>query len=256
MIALIPQLDSSLAYLRPEAQSSSESFAEVLQAASSQTPPQSASPPQYVVQRGDTLNVIAKKLGYSNSTELVKANDIKNPDLIQVGQVLKLSPGDGGNQGSAPTALAAKSTQKATQTALAAKSTQGEKSSPASALEKNVSARGGTMVVASWYGANHQGKTMANGQPYNMYANTAAHRSLPMGTKLNLTNPANGRTATAEITDRGPFIRGRNLDVSYSVAKKLGMVEQGVAKLQMNKAQAQTPQQLSAETPIKPKLYL
>jgi rare lipoprotein A len=57
-----------------------------------------------------------------------------------------------------------------------------------------------------------------------------------MGTKLQLTNPANGRTATVEVTDRGPFIRGRNLDVSYGVARKLGMVDQGVAKLRMNKS--------------------
>jgi rare lipoprotein A len=77
---------------------------------------------------------------------------------------------------------------------------------------------------------------MANGHPFNMYANTAAHRTLPMGTKVNLTNPANGHTATVEITDRGPFIRGRNLDVSYGVAKKLGMVDAGVAKLRMNKS--------------------
>lgn len=251
MIALIPQLDSSLAYLRPEAQSSSESFKDVLQAASSQTQPQTAPPPQYVVQRGDTLNDIAKKLGYANPVELAKANGIRNADLIQVGQVLKLPTGDGGS---------------ATATALAAKSSQGAKSSLASAasaknsqtavLEKKVSAQAGTLVTASWYGANHHGQTMANGQPYNMYANTAAHRTLPFGTKLDLTNPANGRTATVEITDRGPFIRGRNLDVSYNVAKKLGMVQQGVAKLQMNKVQEQSAKQLSADTTIKPKLYL
>ncbi len=243
MIALIPQLDSSLGYLRPEAQSSSESFAEVLQAASSQTPPQTASPPQYVVQRGDTLNEIAKKLGYANPMELAKANGIKNPDLIQVGQVLNLPSGDSGNQG--PTAIA-----------LAAKSSKTGKSSHTEALAKTVSARAGTLVVASWYGANHQGKTMANGQPYNMYADTAAHRTMPLGTKVNLTNPANGHTATVEITDRGPFIRGRSLDVSYAVAKKLGMVEQGVAKLRMAKVQSSSPTQLSADAAIKPKLYL
>jgi rare lipoprotein A len=56
-----------------------------------------------------------------------------------------------------------------------------------------------------------------------------------MGTKLNLTNPRNGRTAQVEVTDRGPYIEGRNLDVSYGVVRKLGMVEQGVAKLRMDK---------------------
>jgi len=223
MIALIPQLDTSLAYLRPEAQSSSASFAEVLQAASSQTPPQSASPPQYVVQQGDTLTIIAKKLGFSDLMQLARANGIKNPDLIQVGQVLKLPTGDSGNQGTSPTAVAVKGAK-------------GGKSPQAYAQEKNISARAGTLVVTSWYGANHQGKPMANGHPFNMYADTAAHRTLPLGTKLDLTNPANGRTATVEVTDRGPFIRGRNLDVSYGVARKLGMVEAGVTKLRMNKS--------------------
>ncbi len=243
MIALIPQIDTSLAYLRPEVKSSSESFAEVLQAASSQTPPQSASPPQYVVQQGDTLNDIAKKLGYANPMELARANGIRNPDLIQVGQVLKITPGDNGNQGASPTALAAKSTR-------------GGKSSETSALEKKVSARAGTLVTASWYGANHHGQTMANGRPFNMYADTAAHRTLPMGTKLDLTNPANGHTATVKVTDRGPFIPGRNLDVSYGVARKLGMVEQGVVKLQMNKVQEQSPNRLSSATLGKAKIIL
>lgn len=243
MIALIPQLDSSLAYLRPEVKSSSESFADVLQAASSQTPAQTASPPQYVVQPGDTLTIIAKKLGVSDPMELARANGIKNPDLIQVGQVLKLSKGAAGKQGdpSQPAPL---------------KAPQGRKTPTAYAQEKNISARAGTLVVSSWYGANHHGQTMANGRPFNMYADTAAHRTLPMGTKLNLTNPANGRTATAEVTDRGPFIQGRNLDVSYGVARKLGMVEQGVVKLQMAKVQEQSPSRLSSATPSKPKLYL
>jgi rare lipoprotein A len=224
MIALIPQLESSLAYLRPEVKASSESFAEVLQTASSQTPPQSASPPpQYVVQQGDTLTEIAKKLGISDPMELARINHIKNPDLIQVGQVLKLPSGDAGKQETTPQPAPPKSPQ-------------GKKVPVLYALEKNVSARAGTLVTASWYGSNHHGQPMANGRPFNMYADTAAHRTLPFGTKVNLTNPANGHTATVEITDRGPFIRGRNLDVSYGVAKKLGMVEAGVTKLRMNKS--------------------
>jgi len=223
MIALIPQLESTLAYLRPEAKASTESFAEVLQAASSPTSsPQSAPPPQYVVQPGDTLNEIAKKLGYSDPMELARANGIKNADLIQVGQVLKLPTGNAGKQ------------ENPTQPAPV-KAPQGRKIPTAYAQEKRMSAQAGTLVTASWYGANHNGKPMANGRPFDMFADTAAHRTLPMGTKVNLTNPANGRTATVKITDRGPFIEGRNLDVSYGVARKLGMVEQGVAKLRMDK---------------------
>jgi rare lipoprotein A len=175
-----------------------------------------------VVQQGDNLSEIAKKLGYADPMQLARANGLKNANLLQVGQVLKLPTGDNGTQGTTPMALAAKSAQ-------------GGNNSEAYAQEKKVAARAGKLVVASWYGANHAGKPMANGKRFDMYANTAAHRTLPMGTKLQLTNPANGRTATVEVTDRGPFIRGRNLDVSYGVARKLGIVEQGVTKLRMEK---------------------
>jgi len=153
MIALIPQLESSLAYLRPEVRASSESFAEVLQTASSQTPPQSASPPQYVVQQGDTLTVIAKKLGISDPMELARINQIKNPDLIQVGQVLKLPAADAGKKGTTPQPAPPKPPQ-------------GKKVPIAYAMEKNVSARAGTLVTASWYGANHHGQPMAVVRPW------------------------------------------------------------------------------------------
>ena len=224
MIALIPQLESSLAYLQPETRTQAESFAEVLKAASDPAPPQqTATPPTYVVQRGDTLTEIAKKLGCADALELARANGIKNPDMIQVGRVLKIPSGKSSQPG------------KTIQVAEA-KSSHTGKNATAKVQAKQVAARAGKLVVASWYGANHQGKTMANGHRFNMYANTAAHKTLPLGTKLRLTNPANGHTATVEITDRGPYIRGRNLDVSYGVAKKLGMVEQGVAKLRMQKS--------------------
>lgn len=224
MIALIPQLESTLAYLRPEAKPSPENFAEVLKAAADPTPPpQPATPPQYVVQRGDNLTKIAEKLGYPDPMELARANGIKNPDLIQVGQVLNLPPKGSGKEGT--TLLTAK-----------VKAPKAKKTIAASVQEKRVTSRAGKLVVASWYGAKHHGKTMANGRPFDMYADTVAHRTLPLGTKLRLTNPANGHTATVKVTDRGPYIRGRNLDVSYGVARKLGMVEQGVAKLRMQKS--------------------
>lgn len=224
MIALIPQLDATLAYLQPEARPSPESFAEVLQAAADTMPPaQPAASPQYTVQQGDSLAKIAKKLGYSSPKELAQANGIKNPNLIQIGQVLSIPTGDRGQQG-------------ITLLAEAAKAQSPVKTAAAKVQEKQINVRAGKLVTASWYGANHAGKPMANGQPFDMYADTAAHRTLPMGTKLQLTNPANGRTATVEVTDRGPYIRGRNLDVSYGVARKLGMVEQGVAKLRMQKS--------------------
>jgi rare lipoprotein A len=88
-------------------------------------------------------------------------------------------------------------------------------------------------ITASWYGKNHQGKTMANGQPFNMNAATLAHRYLPFGTRVELENPGTGQVAKATVTDRGPFVAGRDVDLSYGLAKKLSIVEKGVSKLLM-----------------------
>lgn len=88
-------------------------------------------------------------------------------------------------------------------------------------------------VVASWYGHEHHGKPMANGKPFNMYAPTIAHKELPLGTKVELRNPRNGRRVVATVTDRGPYIKGRDVDLSYGLARKLDMVEQGVGELMM-----------------------
>lgn len=88
-------------------------------------------------------------------------------------------------------------------------------------------------VVASWYGKKYHGKTMANGDPFDMYANTIAHRKLPLGTRVELTNPETGQREKAVVTDRGPYIAGRDVDLSYGLAKKLSMIERGVGKLVM-----------------------
>jgi rare lipoprotein A len=75
---------------------------------------------------------------------------------------------------------------------------------------------------------------MANGRPFNMYADTAAHKSLPLGTRLTVTNPKNGASVQVQVTDRGPYVGGRSLDLSYGAARKLGVVESGVAKVVVN----------------------
>lgn len=93
--------------------------------------------------------------------------------------------------------------------------------------------KAGRIVRASWYGPKFHGKIMANGQPFNMHALTVAHRTIPLGTRLILKNPRNGKKVKVRVTDRGPFVRGRQLDVSYAVAQQLGFVEQGVARLRM-----------------------
>lgn len=88
-------------------------------------------------------------------------------------------------------------------------------------------------VVASWYGSYHQGLPMANGQPFDMNAPTIAHKDIPLGTKVLLENPETGETATATVTDRGPYVQGRDVDLSYKLAQRLSLDKQGVGNLTM-----------------------
>jgi len=83
--------------------------------------------------------------------------------------------------------------------------------------------------MASWYGGKFHGRKTANGEIYNMHGLTAAHRSLPFGTYLKVTHQISGKSVEVKINDRGPFVRGRFLDLSYGAAKELEMVETGVA---------------------------
>ncbi len=91
----------------------------------------------------------------------------------------------------------------------------------------NVSAK----VTASWYGPRHHNKLTASGQRFDMHKSTLAHRTLPLGTKVRLVNPDNGKSAEGVVNDRGPYIKGRDVDVSYSMAKQLGFVKKGIIKL-------------------------
>jgi rare lipoprotein A len=88
-------------------------------------------------------------------------------------------------------------------------------------------------VTASWYGADYHQKPTASGERFDMYKDTLAHKTLPLGTEVRLTNPKNGLRVVAKINDRGPFISGRDVDLSYGLARKLDMVTQGVGKLKM-----------------------
>ena len=88
-------------------------------------------------------------------------------------------------------------------------------------------------VVASWYGRYHHGRPMANGQPFNMHALTIAHKDIPLGTRVELENPQTGEKAEAVVTDRGPYVRGRDVDLSYRLAKQLSLARQGVGNLKM-----------------------
>lgn len=85
--------------------------------------------------------------------------------------------------------------------------------------------------MASWYGPNFHGKKTANGETYNMHHMTAAHRVLPMHTRVTVQNLDNGRTAEVRINDRGPFVSNRIIDLSYAAAKQLGVVGPGTARV-------------------------
>jgi rare lipoprotein A len=83
--------------------------------------------------------------------------------------------------------------------------------------------------VASWYGKDFHGKTTANGERYNMYGDTAAHKILPFGTKVKVTNTRNGRSIVVRINDRGPFVANRIIDLTHTGAKALDMLAAGTA---------------------------
>jgi rare lipoprotein A len=87
--------------------------------------------------------------------------------------------------------------------------------------------------VASWYGYPHHGRMTASGQRFNMYALTAAHRTLPIGTRVRVTNLLNGRVVTVTVTDRGPFVNNRMLDLSYAAAREIDMIGPGTVPVQL-----------------------
>ena len=95
------------------------------------------------------------------------------------------------------------------------------------------SALAGDLWTTSWYGEWFRGKTTASGELFNPDELTAAHKTLPFGTNLTLTNPATGFTVTVRINDRGPFVKGRDLDISKGAAKALGMLDKGIMNLQI-----------------------
>lgn len=91
----------------------------------------------------------------------------------------------------------------------------------------------GDYVVASWYGPKFNGRPTSSGERYDMYAMTAAHKTLKFGTELRVTNPDNNKSVIVTVNDRGPFIRGRDLDLSYGAAKEIGLTEKGVGRVRI-----------------------
>jgi len=95
--------------------------------------------------------------------------------------------------------------------------------------------------LASWYGPDFHGKETSSKEIYNMYDMTAAHKSLPFGTHVMVTNLENGKSVMVRINDRGPFVKGRIIDLSYSAARILDMVDQGVVKVRIEVVEDMSP---------------
>ena len=85
--------------------------------------------------------------------------------------------------------------------------------------------------TASWYGAWHHGKVTANGESYDMFAMTAAHKTIPLGSLVKVTRKDNGKSIVVRINDRGPYKKRRIIDLSYAAAKSLGMKKKGVSRV-------------------------
>ena len=148
-------------------------------------------PIEYIVKQGDNLWKIGKQFFNKDPFQIARDNGLANPNLILPGQKLIIHP------------------------------------APPPPVRPAVNGE----VTASWYGQEHHSKLTASGQKFDMYKNTLAHRTLPLGTKVRLVNPENGKSAEGVVNDRGPFIKGRDVDVSYAMAKQLGFVKKGVIKL-------------------------
>jgi len=108
--------------------------------------------------------------------------------------------------------------------------------------------------LASWYGTKFHGRRTSSGEPYDMFAMTAAHRHLPLPSFVEVTNLDNGKRVVVRVNDRGPFVGGRIIDLSYAAAHRIGMVEKGVAPVRVRAVGPEDgpaePVQLAAIEPL------
>jgi rare lipoprotein A (peptidoglycan hydrolase) len=89
------------------------------------------------------------------------------------------------------------------------------------------------VCLSSWYGGDFDGQLTADGEIYDMYGQTAAHPTLPLGSVVRVMNLRTRKSAIVRINDRGPYVAGRDLDVSYQVARELGFVQRGTARVRV-----------------------
>lgn len=111
---------------------------------------------------------------------------------------------------------------------------------PGSKATTRVSAKNPQVGTASWYGKAFHGRPTASGEDYDMFQLTAAHRRLPLGTYVKVTNLRNGKWAVLKVNDRGPYVGNRILDVSYGAAQALNFRGRGVEKVSVEVVEAQT----------------
>jgi rare lipoprotein A len=106
---------------------------------------------------------------------------------------------------------------------------------------------------ASWYGGLFQGKATASGEDYDMYNFTAAHRELPLGTFVKVTNLKNLKSVIVRINDRGPVTPGRIIDLSYSAARRLEMHQKGLQKVRIDVVELRDAEMAMARQPLTPR---
>ena len=109
--------------------------------------------------------------------------------------------------------------------------------------------------VASWYGGQFHGKQAANGETFDMEALTAAHRTIPLGSVVRVVNLTNGKHLHVRITDRGPYVNGRILDLSHAAAVRLGMEQGGLAIVQIEIVGARRPELLPSSDASPDRLF-
>jgi Lytic transglycolase len=93
---------------------------------------------------------------------------------------------------------------------------------------------GGRLVTASWYGSELAGHRTSNGERFDPNRMTAASKTLPLGSVVRVTNPSNGKSVDVRITDRGPYVGGRSIDLSRGAARKIGITKKGVARVKIS----------------------
>lgn len=106
--------------------------------------------------------------------------------------------------------------------------------------------------MASWYGPKFHGRRTASGEVFNMHQLSAAHRTLPLGSWVHVTNLENGQSIQVRINDRGPFVRGRIIDLSYAAARSIDMVQQGVVRVHVHPLGTRPPVVARADEGLRP----